>query len=171
MFRHEFMKNTLKAIVTTLLCCMVLMLVRATIKSHFPKAYAAVWGQPEPSPEGKIFTQVKEPTVPTIPKKPEAIKSPLPQIEATDEQGLFVTGILRHGRRLIAVMSDGSVRTDEDNTKITPHRLTYATRTFIDWDGKRYWVRPQISTGGKKIENNPEKSLTKPESPPIVGGS
>lgn len=118
-------------------------------------------------PAGPIVASVGE--VPELPMK----KS----VESGDglPPAVYVTGILRRGDRVIVVMSDGTVRTDEDNVPGRQARLTYLTRTFVEWDGQRYWLTPKFS--GQQEDVLSARSSAQQSSPraqtggPIAGPS
>lgn len=150
--------KTIKILCIILLSFVAAASVRVTLKRYTPGLYSSVWGQ-LPAP---VSPAAKRPESPLPTSRPES----KPSRSSSPGHELSVTGILRRGERVIVVMSDGSVRTDEDNVPGKPNRLTRVTRTFMDWDGERYWVKPKTSTGGTNTENTPEKSLTPTMTPP-----
>jgi len=99
---------------------------------------------------------------------------PSPQIPEKTPEGseIFLTGILQGRGKLIAVMSDGTTRTHEDNIPRkyrvegageTP--LTYATRNFVIWDKKRYYIKPRLDNRqpAVRVEPLPRGNETQPK--------
>jgi len=151
------MKKLLKLIAIVLASFALAVSVRAGLRRWFPGTYASIWGTlPAPA-----LVQKERPSTTSAPLSPEPLLNSTQSKgeQSQKQEGLYLTGILRHGRRVVLVMSDGSVRTDEDNVPRGTVRLTYVTRTFMDWDGERYWVKPKSSTGGKEEEKS-KKDLT-----------
>lgn len=82
----------------------------------------------------------------------------LPRVVAQTpkEPERYVTGILRKGSRFIAVLSDGSTITEQDNIPARmegvpgagEERLSYATRNFIIYDKQRLYLKPRLDTAG-----------------------
>jgi len=156
----------LKMVVTLLLCFVLAALTRIALHKAAPGVYGLIWGQP-PAP-----TQA-----PQLSPSASSVTEPKPSPESTQPH-LDVTGILLKGRHAVVVMSDGTVRTEQDNTEPDKPRLSYLTRTFVEWDGKRYWVKPKVppvekppGTITNPTQNTAKKVLTEPDKPPTVAGS
>lgn len=161
------MKTTLKTIAIVLLSFALAASVRVGLRRWFPGMYASIWGEPS------AHAKMNQP--PPISSQRETGTPPLPLASTRDRETastlpdtapLEVTGILMRGERVIVVLSDGSVRTEQDNRPGKPNRLDYVTRTYAEWDGKRYWLKPRISTGGNILQENQNKGLTVTTAPP-----
>jgi len=129
--------------------------LRAALHRFAPDAYAYAYGSPQTAAKDNLATD-HQGEGPQAPKGgPESREIPQTPAEPLQlgEPSIYATGILRRGDRAILVMSDGSVRTELDNTPGQHPRLTRATRTYADFDGRRYWIRPRASEGLQMAQN------------------
>lgn len=79
-----------------------------------------------------------------------------PVTKAQEPPPIYVTGVLRKGPRIIVVMSDGTTRTEQDNTPKTAMdpfagkvKLSYVTKNFVVYDNKRMYVTPRTEQAQK----------------------
>ncbi|MBL9214400.1 MAG: hypothetical protein JNG83_02880 [Opitutaceae bacterium] len=93
--------------------------------------------------------QKEEPPAKTPVEDSKAIPAEKPAAKVA-AAGVYATGRVMTRGRVLITMSDGTVRTDLDNTPGEPPRLTRATGTFADFDGIRHWYRPRIDTAASK---------------------
>lgn len=128
------MIKLLKILAITALSVVAALSLRITVHKVFPSLYDRIW-----TPRLVEKTVVQHTETKTTQQATQD-KAPLP------EKDLYATGVARRGRRVIVQMSDGSTRTDEDNTPKETPRLTRVTKSYADWDGKRYWFKPAPNT-------------------------
>lgn len=92
-----------------------------------------------------------------VPDKPAPSRVNAPN---SGESGppLYSTGYARRGNRVVFQMSDGTVRTEEDNSPGHLDRITYHARNYFDYDGARYWFRPRMYGQGGALGTQPVSS-------------
>ncbi|WP_438479840.1 hypothetical protein [Oleiharenicola lentus] len=106
--------------------------------------------------------------VPVVADKSPTAQLRVPsQIATAREEEIFVTGILLKADRVILVMSDGSTRTEQDNTDLRNPRLTKVRRNFADFDGKRYWLRPSRLTAINSAFSPQQVAVQSPVTPSV----
>jgi len=149
------MKKTIQITAAVVAAFLLSWLLRASLHRFAPGWYAYAYGSASTAAKDKLAEDHKG-VGPQVPKdgpesreKPQMTAEPLKPAEPT----LYATGVLRTTDRVILVMSDGSVRTELDNTPGQTPRLTRATRHYADFDGVRYWIRPrEVSEAPRPLE-------------------
>lgn len=130
----------------------VVILVLANVLS-IGMAYAVkLFLLPSPQRESlELPPKVEVPPVELVTKPPAE-----PVIKAPEPPPIYVTGVLRKGPRIIVVMSDGTTRTEQDNTPKTamdPYagkvKLSYVTKNYVVYDNKRMYLTPRVEQAQK----------------------
>lgn len=136
----------LRIIGSVLLAMIVAMSFRFVIRRYFPRAHDAVWGQRYAPKEDKVTPVLVEP--------PKVPPGELQKQQTEKEEPLYMTGKLwTPDGKVIVVMSDGTVRSVEDNTEPDKPRVERIMRRFMDFQGRRYYLmpRPALQTANQSI--------------------
>lgn len=128
----------IKKLLWITLAVVAAMTTRAALKAWAPGLYGRVWGEREVLRE-VTNDRPEDGQLHEEPRKPET--EPPKQQDQTPPP-LYATGAIRYKKRVLVQMSDGTVRTDLDNSD-TRLVLTAVTSTYADIEGRRYWFRPR----------------------------
>lgn len=142
------MKKYLTLVLVMVSALAVGLSIRLGVKTWAPGLYSALWGpvlvyQPmiaQTGPADGAAVAAAEKFDATIvateePKKPIAIE------ERDDTKELYATGRIWGNGLSWVVMSDGTVRSTDDNTEKEKPRLERIRRHFMDFEGKRYYYK------------------------------
>lgn len=95
--------------------------------------------------------------------------------EMPRNQDRYVTGVIRQGQRFVIVLDDGTVRTDRDNWDAPKPLIQSVARTYVEIEGRRYFVKPHVDNTEKRREfatpqqgaaGTAERRAAAPDAPP-----
>lgn len=164
------MKRILKTLLLIIIGVIVAMTTRALLKRFAPGLYGTVWGGSTLHERKEVPPVEHDISTPSPPNQEPSKPKEEPQGKGEE---LYATGKLWSHREVIVVMSDGTVRSMEDNTEPGKPRVERIRKRFMDMEGKRYYWTPRKETAerpprsGEILEPKPPvKTVLKEEAIP-----
>lgn len=138
--------NAKKFLVLTILSTCIAVGIALLIKRLF-------LGQPPPPAPPPAPVEVHTDELPKPP--PERMTTPVP-VQPVEMP--YPTGIVRKGMQVIIVMSDGTVRTEQDNipaSRKVPEAgkpiVQYVAKNYVILEGKRQYLKPKTTARSAEI--------------------